>query len=140
MTENHLSCAGVAQLGEQQTEARSILEVPCSIHGPGIFYRSSTQCEFFCIYRVLSRNVFSLLFSFMPYPDLKILVMSRAQYGDMNNQWSEEAQAIAAVPNFVQRPLGLYLSQARRLDKEHAESWILAENIGRGIRASQFHP
>ena len=38
--------AGVAQLGEQQTEAwaerdllrlQSILEVPCSIHGPGIF-------------------------------------------------------------------------------------------------------
>ena len=27
--------AGVAQLGEQQTEALSILEVPCSIHGPG---------------------------------------------------------------------------------------------------------
>ena len=32
--------AGVAQLGEQQTEAQRqgcILEVPCSIHGPGIF-------------------------------------------------------------------------------------------------------
>ena len=28
--------AGVAQLGEQQTEGLlSILEVPCSIHGPG---------------------------------------------------------------------------------------------------------
>ena len=31
-------CAGVAQLGEQQTEELSILEVPCSIHGPGIFF------------------------------------------------------------------------------------------------------
>ena len=31
-------CAGVAQLGEQQTEDPSILEVPCSIHGPGIFF------------------------------------------------------------------------------------------------------
>ena len=40
--------AGVAQLGEQQTEAsqetrllrlRSNLEVPCSIHGPGIFFQ-----------------------------------------------------------------------------------------------------
>jgi hypothetical protein len=34
-----LVCAGVAQLGEQQTEAYiSVLEVPCSIHGPGIFF------------------------------------------------------------------------------------------------------
>ena len=42
--------AGVAQLGEQQTEAsqetrllrlRSNLEVPCSIHGPGIFFPTS---------------------------------------------------------------------------------------------------
>ena len=32
------SIAGVAQLGEQQTEELSILEVPCSIHGPGIFF------------------------------------------------------------------------------------------------------
>ena len=33
-----MKTAGVAQLGEQQTEARNgILEVPCSIHGPGIF-------------------------------------------------------------------------------------------------------
>ena len=39
--------AGVAQLGEQQTEAwaerdllrlQGILEVPCSIHGPGIIF------------------------------------------------------------------------------------------------------
>ena len=37
MANNLLSCAGVAQLGEQQTEVPSILEVPCSIHGPGIF-------------------------------------------------------------------------------------------------------
>jgi hypothetical protein len=58
MTENHLSCAGVAQLGEQQTEALSILEVPCSIHGPGIFYQSSLDVNFFCIYRVLSRTRF----------------------------------------------------------------------------------
>ena len=41
-SEGSLSCAGVAQLGEQQTEAPSILEVPCSIHGPGIFYRFPT--------------------------------------------------------------------------------------------------
>jgi hypothetical protein len=30
--------AGVAQLGEQQTEVRCFLEVPCSIHGPGIIF------------------------------------------------------------------------------------------------------
>ena len=54
MSKGHLSCAGVAQLGEQQTEALSILEVPCSIHGPGIFTRSLLDVIFFhhkCIYR-----------------------------------------------------------------------------------------
>ena len=30
-----ITIAGVAQLGEQQTE---VLEVPCSIHGPGIHF------------------------------------------------------------------------------------------------------
>ena len=30
--------AGIAQLGEQQTEVIRLLEVPCSIHGPGISF------------------------------------------------------------------------------------------------------
>ena len=30
--------AGVAQLGEQQTEVLRFLEVPCSIHGPGTLF------------------------------------------------------------------------------------------------------
>ena len=30
--------AGIAQLGEQQTEVTRLLEVPCSIHGPGIYF------------------------------------------------------------------------------------------------------
>ncbi|KIM70184.1 hypothetical protein SCLCIDRAFT_511937 [Scleroderma citrinum Foug A] len=43
--------AGIAQLGEQQTEACLVrfLEVPCSIHGPGIrfspFYRAHDPPE-----------------------------------------------------------------------------------------------
>ncbi len=37
MISANVLCAGVAQLGEQQTEEQRILEVPCSIHGPGIF-------------------------------------------------------------------------------------------------------
>ena len=36
--EPRITCAGIAQLGEQQTEVDGILEVPCSIHGSGIFY------------------------------------------------------------------------------------------------------
>ena len=36
-----LGIAGIAQLGEQQTEASGFLEVPCSIHGPGISFASS---------------------------------------------------------------------------------------------------
>ncbi|KAJ8586227.1 hypothetical protein M405DRAFT_366963 [Rhizopogon salebrosus TDB-379] len=38
-----LNIAGIAQLGEQQTE---VLEVPCSIHGPGILFLSflSVRC------------------------------------------------------------------------------------------------
>ena len=38
--------AGIAQLGEQQTEACLVrfLEVPCSIHGPGIYF---SPCDLF---------------------------------------------------------------------------------------------
>ena len=37
-TLNSVIIAGIAQLGEQQTEVHCILEVPCSIHGPGISF------------------------------------------------------------------------------------------------------
>jgi hypothetical protein len=36
--------AGIAQLGEQQTE---VLEVPCSIHGPGIVFASQSKTRKF---------------------------------------------------------------------------------------------
>ena len=78
MSEGHLSCAGVAQLGEQQTEARSILEVPCSIHGPGIFYRSSLDVNFFASI-VCSQGTYSISSFICPHPESKILVVSRTQ-------------------------------------------------------------
>ena len=42
---NELTCtqAGIAQLGEQQTEVTWFLEVPCSIHGPGIYFLSESR-------------------------------------------------------------------------------------------------
>lgn len=48
--------AGIAQLGEQQTEVLGILEVPCSIHGPGIFCSPNTCLLFWLICKNIPPN------------------------------------------------------------------------------------